>query len=81
MTIQVLSKEVSTSKKALEEALNTIPGKVWFHNPSIFHDKGPHDFSGLRITIGESFPVVMDHPRRSRFATVTRLDDSSFKVK
>jgi hypothetical protein len=33
------------------------------------------------ITIGESFPVVMDHPKRTRFATITRKADGSFSVK
>lgn len=80
MTIQVLSQEFSTSKQALQDALNSAPGKVWLHEPSVFHPSGPHDFPASHMTAGQSFPVVMDHPKRRRFAKITRKADSTFKV-
>ena len=77
MTIQVLSQQYAKSKATLQAALNTTPEKVIFLEPSIFNE---HDFNGAMIESGRKFPVVMDHPKRMRFALVSRKADGTFKV-
>lgn len=79
MTIQVSSTQYSTSKKALQDRLNTEPGTVTFYNPSLFTTL-PSNFYGRNIPERSHFPVVMDHPKRNRFATITRKPDGTFKV-
>lgn len=79
MTIQLCSLEAGKSKKALEAALHKDPQHVPFYDPSIFQgSRGT--FIGADIKPGESFPAVMDHPKRMRFATVTRKADGRFKI-
>lgn len=77
MTIQVLTE--NKSKATLLAALTTDPAKVRFYDPSIVAERR---FTGADIKPGESFLVVMDHPRRTRFATITRrLIGGAFQVK
>lgn len=77
MTVMLISVKFGKSKAVLQDALNHEPNNVAFHDPSIIR---PRDFWGDGISRGESFPVVMDHPKRTRFALVTRKTDGSFKV-
>jgi hypothetical protein len=77
MTIQVTTQQYAKSKKTLQDALNTTPERVLFLEPSIFNE---HDFNGAMIEAGRKFPVVMDHPKRMRFALVVRKADGTFKV-
>jgi len=79
MTIQVLRTIFGKSKKVLQDGLNTRPGKVWFYDPSVLPDSRD-TFPCDEMKLGESFPVVMDHPKRTRFAMVTRRADGTFKV-
>lgn len=79
MTIQVMSRTAAKSKKTLEVALNESAGLVNFYDPSIF-EGSRGQFTGEDIKPGEKFPVVMDHPQRNRFATVSRKPDGKFKV-
>ncbi len=79
MTIQVRTVAAAKSKKTLEAALNERAGLVNFYDPSIF-EGSRGQFTGEDIKPGEQFPVVMDHPKRSRFATISRRADKSFKV-
>lgn len=67
------------SKKTLEDALNTKKS-VGFHDPSCFTPRHGGDFTGADMDRGEKFSVVMDPLRRSRFATVERRADGSFRV-
>lgn len=78
MTIQVINPAQGKSKKALEEALNSDAGAVDFFDPSKIEGSRGH-FTGSEILPGR-FPVVMDHPKRMRFATVQRKPDGKFKV-
>lgn len=76
MSIQAVN--YNKSKKELAEALNTHPDRVYFYNPSMF---GSHtSFRGHEIRVGERFPVVMDHPKRNRFAEIKRVSETQFKV-
>lgn len=75
MTIQAVN--FNKSKKELTEALNTHPQRVYFYNPSMF---GSSTIRGSEILVGERFPVVMDHPKRMRFAEVKRVSETQFKV-
>jgi hypothetical protein len=80
MTIQVRSVAAAKSKKTLEAALNEAPGLVNFYDPSIFATSRGQ-FTGEDIPVGDKFAVVMDHPKRNRFALITRrLADGKFKV-
>lgn len=76
MTIQLTSQHLGKSKAALQEALNRQPTNVEFHDPSIMN---PRSFFGSSIRIGEKFACVLDHPKRQRFAQITRTE-SGFKV-
>lgn len=76
MTIQVVN--VFKNKNLLAEALRDQPQTVRFYDPSIFNER---HFRGDDMKPGESFPVVLDHPLRTRFATIYRLKDGGFKVK
>lgn len=67
MTIQVLS--CNASKAKLLEALRTQPSAVTFYDPSILNERW---FSGADIKEGEAFAVVMDHPKRTRFARIVK---------
>ena len=79
MTIQVLGTIVGKSKKVLQDGLNTRPDLVWFYDPSIFPgSRGT--FPSNKMKLGECFPVVMDHPKRTRFSFVERRADGTFKV-
>ena len=79
MTIQVLGTIFGKSKKVLQDGLNTRPDLVWFYDPSIFPgSRGT--FPSNEMKLGESFPVVMDHPKRRRFAIVERRGLDNFKV-
>lgn len=75
MTIQVQT--CNASKAKLLKALTEQPSAVSFYDPSIVNTRW---FNGTDIKPGESFPVVMDHPKRSRFATVTRKESGAFRV-
>jgi hypothetical protein len=77
MTIQVLN--FNKSKAVLQEQLQSDPSKVNFYDPSIFSGTR-EDFTGADIPPGDSFAVVMDHPKRTRFAQVICNKDGSFKV-
>ena len=77
MTIQVRDPAHGKSKAALQAALDAAPSQVWFHDPSIMHTRC---FAASSMAPGESFPVVMDHPKRMRFATVSRLRDGAYRV-
>lgn len=79
MTIQLRSQQYGKSKATLQEALNTTPTRVWFEDPSIFPGSRGQ-FTGADVKPGERFPLVMDHPKRSRFATLQRRPDGTFKV-
>jgi hypothetical protein len=79
MTIQLTSARYSKSKAVLAAALNDPGTTVYFLDPSMFNEsKG--EFTGREIAPGASFPIVMDHPRRTRFATLTRRADGTFRV-
>lgn len=77
MTIQVQSRAHGASKAALQAALTANPAGVWFYDPSIM---APRSFTGADMAPGEKFPVVMDHPKLQRFATVARLPGGGFRV-
>jgi hypothetical protein len=77
MTIQVISQQFAKSKKTLQDALNSTPERVIFLEPSIFNE---HDFNGAMVEVGRHFAVVMDHPKRTRFAIVRRKADGTFKI-
>lgn len=77
MTIQVCN--FNKNKGELQAALNTEPASVQLYDPSIF-PSSRGDFTGEDIKPGESFPVVMDHPKRMRFASVVRKADGKFRV-
>jgi hypothetical protein len=76
MTIQLASIRHGQSKAALQSALNTMPDRVEFHDPSIM---APRWFVGADMAVGERFPIVMDPATRRRFATVARTD-KGFRV-
>ena len=76
MTIQLITPQHGTSKGVLEAALNTSPS-VGFHDPSLSNERW---FTGFDIKVGNRFPIVMDPATRSRFSTVIRKSDGTFKV-
>lgn len=75
MTIQVVT--FNASKTVLRDALASTPGRVRFFDPSPTDNRM---FSGLDIKLGDLFPVVLDHPRRTRFAKIERRPDGTFRV-
>lgn len=75
MTVQCLTE--NKSKAVLLDALKTRPESVRFYDPSIVSERR---FTGRDIKPGDRFPVVMDHPKRSRFAEVSRTSTGVFKV-
>ena len=79
MTIQVTSAVFGKSKAALQDALNATPTAVVFYDPSIFQGSRGY-FTGSDMSVGESFPVVMDPAKRNRFAGVKRVRADQFKV-
>lgn len=74
MTCQVLN--FNKKKRELQDMLNSQPSAVRFLEPTMVRDVR---FTGDTIKVGHSFPVVMDHPKRSRFAMITRTD-KGFRV-
>ena len=76
MTIQLTTLH-GKSKAALLAGLREEPTKVGFHDPSIMNERW---FNAESIPPGTRFPVVMDHPRRSRFAEVERKADGTWRV-
>jgi hypothetical protein len=78
MTTQLLSQTLAPNKRALADALNLKPDKVVFLNVA---PSGDHRFTGANILRGETFPCVLDHPKRMRFAQITRAADGRFRVK
>lgn len=80
MTIQIAIPAYGKSKAALQAILRTNPHDCKFYDPSIFPEKyyGVH-FSGADIKMNDSFPVVMDPDKRTRFALVRRTA-SGFRV-
>lgn len=76
MTIQ-LNMPPGLSKKGLEEKLNAAPSMVTFYNPSILREGY---FTGADLKVGEHMTVVLDHPKRQRFAVVLRVDQDKWKV-
>lgn len=75
MTVQVLTE--NKSKAVLLDALQKRPKTVRLYDPSIVSERR---FTGRDIKPGERFAVVMDHPKRSRFAEVVRSTTGVFKV-
>jgi len=75
MTVQVLTE--NKSKAVLLAALTTAPQSVRLYDPSFVAERR---FTGADIKPGERFPVVMDHPRRNRFAEIIRTPSGLFKV-
>lgn len=75
MTIQVQT--ANQSKAVLLACLTDKPESVRFYDPSIVNERR---FTGADIKPGDRFPVVMDHPKRNRFAEVIRKADGTFKV-
>ena len=75
MTIQVCT--ANQSKAILLACLTDKPESVRFYDPSIINER---QFTGADIKPGERFPVVMDHPKRNRFAVIIRKPDGTFKV-
>lgn len=78
MTIQVAIPTYGKSKAALAAVLNTNPHDCAFYDPSTFEGSRGH-FRGDSIPVGDAFPVVMDHPKRTRFALIKRTA-KGFKV-
>ena len=76
MTIQ-LKTPWGLSKKSLQEKLNADPSAVTFYNPSVV--KEGH-FTGAQVSDGERFVIVLNHPKRTRFAGVQRLSVNDWKV-
>lgn len=79
MTIQLRSQQYGKSKATLTAQLNEDPARVRFEDPSIFAGSRGQ-FTGADVKPGERFPLVMDHPKRSRFATLQRRLDGTFEV-
>ena len=76
MTIQ-LNMPPGLSKKALQDKLNAAPGMVTFFDPSIM---GERYFTGATWNEPEGTAVVLDHPKRMRFAQITKRADGTWKV-
>lgn len=79
MTIQLQSQQYGKSKATLAAQLNQDARRVWFEDPSVFPGSRGQ-FTGADVKPGERFALVMDHPKRSRFASVVRREDGTFKV-
>lgn len=79
MTIQVCNGPYAKSKAALAAALAANASHVQLYDPSMF--QGARGcFLASSMALGESFPVVMDHPKRTRFAIIKRKENGTFKV-
>lgn len=78
MTVQVAIPAYGKSKATLQAILNTNPTDCKLYDPSIFPGSRGH-FNASAIQVGESFPVVMDPERRTRFALIKRTA-KGFKV-
>ena len=61
------------SKSALSAALLANPAAVVILDPSLFSPRAGGRFSCAMLHPGEQITVVMDHPKRTRFSTITRL--------
>ena len=72
----IVSPEVFTSKKALEALANAGGHAFRIKDPSMF---APRDFNVLDMQPGQS-EIVTNHPKRDKFAKITRKADGSFKV-
>ena len=77
MTIILQTTSAGKSKAALKAALEAKPADVAFHDPSFLE---PRWFTGEDVKFGERFAVVMDHPKRMRFALITRTREGGWKV-
>lgn len=78
MTVQVTNPKAPT-KKQLADALAANPAGVGFYDPSIVNERY---FTGAEIPVGTTYlPVVLDHPKRMRFAEIARRADGTFRVK
>lgn len=75
MTVQVLN--FNTSKTVLRDALRATPEKVRFYEPSPFGDR---HYTGADLKVGSKIYVVMDHPKRLRFAIVIHSPRVGFRV-
>lgn len=78
MTVILRSLHAGKSKAALKVELESRPELVIFEDPSIMN---PRVFRGSEIKSGETFVAVLDHPKRYRFAEITKSKDGSWKVK
>lgn len=72
MTIQLHTVRHGKSKAALQAALEAMPDRVEFYNPSIMVLPPENHFTGADIKVGERFPCVLDPETRRRFATIER---------
>lgn len=77
MTIQLASPEVGKSKATLKAALESNPAAVRFYDPSIM---GERHLTGATWAEPAKTPVVLDHPKRMRFAQITKRADGTWKV-
>lgn len=68
MTAYINNPALFTSKKALKEAIESRDGAVLIVDPSMFDDER---FYARDMKIGQSI-VVTNHPKRTKFAKITR---------
>lgn len=70
------------SKKSLKEAVAACPQEVLITDPALMPEwrKYGEVFRASAIKIGDSV-VVTNHPKRSWFAEITRIDANTVKVK
>lgn len=81
MTIILNSPRLCPAKAALQTLCNEKPHSVTFYDPSIFEPKfGGSGFSVNDLQPGDSITVVLDHPKRMRFARIAKKPDGSVKV-
>jgi hypothetical protein len=80
MTVILKTLQHGKSKASLLKALNEEPENVVFEDPSPFRDK---IFTAARMKEWGNFsmPVVMDHPKRLRFAQVSITAQGKWSVK
>jgi hypothetical protein len=76
VTIQV--RPTFTSKDRLREAIEEDPEKEIFVDPAIIGGRGR--FAPTHMAQGEAIEVVLDHPQRRRFAKITRLGATKWRI-
>jgi hypothetical protein len=77
MTTQITNSAQGKSKATLQAALNANPHGVLMLTPMPGRD-ALHTADIIKP--GEQLAVVMDHPRRMRFALIKRAADGTFRV-